>query len=178
MPTLKFPVLNRWTGAIQFAAEIDCVESDLPRVKLGLAVKWAYRSGAVLSDADLSGADLSDADLSGADLSGAVLSDADLSGADLSGAVLSDADLSDAEIIFAGLDARGYEFYLTANKAARAIVIRAGCRRWTSFESARAHFATGYTSNGDVPEILAKLALLETVALARGYLPIVEPVAV
>jgi hypothetical protein len=117
----KFEVRNRWTGKVQFTAEIETTPLMTPRVKLGLAVKWAYKSdavlrgadlsdadlsdallrGAVLSDAvlrgaDLSGADLSDADLSDALLRGAVLSDAVLRGADLSGADLSDADLSDA----------------------------------------------------------------------------------
>jgi hypothetical protein len=105
---MQFEVLNRWTGKRQFLAEIDCAE-DAPRaIKLGLAVRWARKSGADLSGADqrravLSGADLSGADLSGADLSGAVLSDADLRGADLrgadlSGAVLNGADLSDADL--------------------------------------------------------------------------------
>jgi hypothetical protein len=96
----KLEVRNRWTGNVQFTAEFETTPLMTPRVKLGLAVQWGYRSGAdlrgaVLSDADLSGADLRDADLSGAvlrgaDLRGADLSDADLSGADLRGAVLRD----------------------------------------------------------------------------------------
>jgi hypothetical protein len=85
---MQFEVLNRWTGKRRFLAEIDCAE-DAPRaIKLGLAVRWARKSGAVLSGADLSGADLSDANLRRA-----VLSDAVLSGADLRRAVLSGADL-------------------------------------------------------------------------------------
>jgi uncharacterized protein YjbI with pentapeptide repeats len=64
----KFEVRNRWTGKVQFTAEIETTPLMTPRVKLGLAVKWAYKSGADLRDADLR-----DADLSGADLSGAVL---------------------------------------------------------------------------------------------------------
>ena len=91
---MKFDVLARWTGEVQFTVEIDCNELASPRAKLGLAIKWAVKSGAdlsyaVLRGADLRGADLSGADLRGADLSGADLSGADLSGADLSGAVLS-----------------------------------------------------------------------------------------
>ncbi len=122
---IKFDVRNRWTGAVQFTAEIECDEGERPSVKMGSAAKWAFKSGAdlrgaVLSDADLSdahlsGAVLSDAHLSGADLSdahlsGAVLSDAHLSGADLSDADLSGADLSGADLrgaVLSGADLRG-----------------------------------------------------------------------
>ena len=96
--TQEIEVRNRWTDRVQFTAEITCAPDTAIGVKLGLAVKWARRSGAVLRgavlrDADLSDADLSGADLSGADLRGAVLSGADLRGAVLRGAVLRDADL-------------------------------------------------------------------------------------
>jgi len=116
--TEKFEVRNRWTNRIQFTAEIKCNPDASIGVKLGLAVRWGYRSGAVLSGADLSGADLSGAVLRGAVLggavlrgavlrgavlSGAVLRDADLRGADLSGAVLRDADLSGADLSGADL---------------------------------------------------------------------------
>ncbi len=89
---IKFDVLNRWTSAIQFTAEIQCAPDELPSIKLGLAVQWAVMSGANLSDANLSGAYLSGANLSGANLSGANLSGAYLSGANLSDA--KDADLA------------------------------------------------------------------------------------
>ncbi len=108
---MKFDIRNRWSGSVQFTAEIACAEDALHGIKVGLAVRWARDNRAVLSGAVLRGADLSgavlrdavlsdavlrDAVLSDADLSGAVLSDADLSGADLSGADLSGADLSGA----------------------------------------------------------------------------------
>jgi hypothetical protein len=121
--TEKFEILNRWSRAVQFTAEITCAPDATLGFKVCLAIKWAYESvadlrgadlrgavlrgavlsGAVLRDADLSGADLSGADLSGAvlsgaDLRGADLRGADLSGADLSGAVLRDADLSGADL--------------------------------------------------------------------------------
>lgn len=65
---MKFDVLNRFTGSVQFTAEIECAD-DAPRsFKIGLAVKWAD-----LSDADLIGASLRDADLSDANLRGANL---------------------------------------------------------------------------------------------------------
>ncbi len=70
---IKFDVLNRFSGEIQFTAEIDCADSEPHCWKLRLAVQWAIKTGADLSDTDLSGADLSDTDLCGADLSGAKL---------------------------------------------------------------------------------------------------------
>ena len=102
-----------------------------------------------------------------ADLRGADLRDADLSGADLRGA-----NLRGASVIFAGVDDRGYDFYLAAGKAPNDIVIRGGCRHWVTFAEARAHYTRGYASNGNAPEILAKLDLLEAVAKARGYLTV------
>ena len=66
MPLIKFDVLNHFTGSVQFTAEIDCAADALPSVKLGLAVKWAIKSGADLYGANLSGANLSGAFLSGA----------------------------------------------------------------------------------------------------------------
>jgi uncharacterized protein YjbI with pentapeptide repeats len=109
----SFEIKNRWTDNVQFTAEIECDENASYGLKLGLAVRAAHKSravlrravlsdadlsGAVLRDAVLSGADLSGADLRGADLSGAVLRGAVLRGADLSGAVLRDAVLSDADL--------------------------------------------------------------------------------
>ena len=88
---MRYPIHNRWSGAVQFVAEMECAEGERAGIKIGLAVKWALKNDAVLR-----GAVLSDAVLRGADLSGAVLSDAVLSGAVLSGAVLSGADLSGA----------------------------------------------------------------------------------
>ncbi len=95
---VKFDVLNRWTSAVQFTAEIECAPDALPSIKLGLAVQWAVKSGAYLSGAYLSGANLSGAHLRGANLSGAHLRGANLSGANLSGANLSGANLSGANL--------------------------------------------------------------------------------
>jgi len=78
---VKFEILNRFTGAVQFTAEIDCSADALPSVKLGLAVKVAIKEKANLSGAYLSGANLSGAYLNGADLSRAYLNGANLSGA-------------------------------------------------------------------------------------------------
>ena len=101
--TEDYPVRNRFSGEVQFTAQITCDPNDPWPVKLGLAVKWAIKSGASLSGASLSGADLSGANLSGADLSGAYLWGAYLSGADLSRANLSRADLSRADLSRANL---------------------------------------------------------------------------
>jgi hypothetical protein len=83
---MKFSIKNRFTGEVQFTAEIKCKKDEDESIKIGLAVRWAVENNADLSGANLSRADLSRADLSGADLRGAYLSGADLSGADLSGA--------------------------------------------------------------------------------------------
>ncbi len=64
--TIKFEILNRFSGAVHFTAEIECSENESTSVKLGLAVKLAIKSGANLSRADLYGANLSRADLTDA----------------------------------------------------------------------------------------------------------------
>ena len=68
---MQFDIRNRYTGAVQFTAEIACAEDAPASVKIGSAVIWAAMTGANLRRADLSGANLSGADLSGANLSGA-----------------------------------------------------------------------------------------------------------
>jgi uncharacterized protein YjbI with pentapeptide repeats len=106
----KFNVLNRWTGAVQFTAEIEVTPEMTTRFKMGLAVKWARKNGANLRDTNLSGANLRGADLSGANLSDTNLSDTNLRGANLRGANLSGANLSGADLSGAnlrGADLRG-----------------------------------------------------------------------
>ena len=98
-----FEILNRFTGAVQVTAEIECADDASYSTKWGLAVRWAIQSEADLSRADLSKADLSKANLSRADLSEADLSRANLSWADLSKANLSRADLSWADLSRADL---------------------------------------------------------------------------
>ena len=75
---MKFDILNRFSGAVQFSAELTCDADTLPSIKLGLAVKLAVKEKANLSGANLSDANLSDANLSGANLSRANLSRANL----------------------------------------------------------------------------------------------------
>ena len=64
---IKFDVLNRFTGAVQFTAEIECDEGAGVSVKLGLAVRWAAKAGADLVGAYLADANLADANLAGAE---------------------------------------------------------------------------------------------------------------
>jgi uncharacterized protein YjbI with pentapeptide repeats len=100
---MKFEITNRFTGAFQFAAEINCTDVESRSIKMGLAVKWAIENDANLGDANLRDANLSDANLRyanfrGANLSGANLRDANLRYANLSDANLSNANLSDANL--------------------------------------------------------------------------------
>ena len=100
---MKFDILNRFMGAVQFTAEIDCDDAVTQSVKVGLAVKWAVKSGADLRGANLHGADLYGANLRGANLHGANLRGADLYGANLRGAKLRRANLHGANLYGANL---------------------------------------------------------------------------
>ena len=96
---MKFEIKNRWTGAVQFIAEIDCDENTETSVKIGLAVKWGVKNKANLIRANLDGASLDGASLDGANLDGA-----NLIGANLIGARLIRANLDGARLIRANLD--------------------------------------------------------------------------
>ena len=78
---INFDVLNRFTGAVQFTAEIDCIDGESRSIKLGLAVNWAVKNRASLTGANLAGASLYRANLDGANLTGASLAGANLDGA-------------------------------------------------------------------------------------------------
>ena len=110
---LKFDILNRFSGNIQFIAEIDCDKNQSKSFKVGLAVKWAMENGA-----DLRGANLSDANLSDADLRGA-------SGISY-------------RIIDGGLRSDGYRFFLTRFDEG-GWRIKAGCRDFT-VEGGKSHW--------------------------------------
>ncbi len=53
--TMKFDIKSRFSGAVQFSADIECDESESYSVKLGLAVRWAFKTGANLRGANLRG---------------------------------------------------------------------------------------------------------------------------
>ena len=93
-----FEIKNRWTGEVQFTAEIEADETVSFRCKIGLAVKLARTNGANLRGADLCGADLCGANLCDANLYGADLCGANLCDANLYGANLCDADLCGANL--------------------------------------------------------------------------------
>ncbi len=93
---MKFEVKNRWTGEVQFTAEIECDENESNSIKIGLAVRWGVKNDANLGGANLGGANLRGAYLGGANLRGAYLGGANLRGADLGGANLRGAYLGDA----------------------------------------------------------------------------------
>jgi len=101
---MKFDVLNRWTGAVQFTAEIECADDAVTSVKLGLAVLWGVKNRASLNRANLDGASLDGASLDGASLDGASLDGASLNRASLYGASLNRANLDGANLNRASLD--------------------------------------------------------------------------
>ena len=101
---MKYEIKNRFSGEIQFIAEIDCDENTEKSIKIGLAVKWAIENKANLSEANLYKADLYKANLSEADLRLADLYKANLSEANLSEANLYKADLRLANLSEANLD--------------------------------------------------------------------------
>jgi len=100
---ISFDVTNRWTGAVQFTAQIECAEDAPASIKLGLAVKWGVKIRKNLAYANLAGAYLAGADLADAYLAGADLADANLAGAYLAGANLVGADLARANLVRANL---------------------------------------------------------------------------
>jgi hypothetical protein len=104
MALIKFDVLNRFTGAVNFTAEIECDEDAATSVKLGLAVKWGVKARANLTGANLTGANLTGANLDGANLDGANLARANLDGANLARANLTGANLAGANLARANLD--------------------------------------------------------------------------
>ncbi|WP_107327222.1 pentapeptide repeat-containing protein [Agrobacterium pusense] len=106
---MKFDILNRFSGEVQFSAEIDCKADDFPSVKLGMAVKAAVKESANLYGADLRSADLRSADLRSANLYGANLRSANLRSANLYGANLYGADLYGADLY--GADLRSANLY-------------------------------------------------------------------
>ena len=139
---MKFDVLNRFTGEVQFTAEIECKDDELPSVKLGLAIEWAYKTRANLDGANLDGAYLARANLDGANLAGAYLAGANLDGANLAGAYLARANLDGAYLARANLDGKkligerpilqigglgSRNAYLVSYNTEDGIKIKAGC---------------------------------------------------
>jgi hypothetical protein len=136
---IKVNVRKRFSDAIQFTAEIECADAVSPSIKLGLAVRWAMKSGANLRGADLRRANLGGANLDGADLSG-------------------------ANIVDGGQRSDGYRFVGWIKDGV--LQILASCRD-LSISSGREHWAKtrGGTPLGD--ETMAILDHIEAVARIR-----------
>ena len=148
---MKFDIRNRFTGAVQFTAEIDCADDVPTSIKIGLAVKWALENRANLYRASLAGASLA----------GANLNDASLDGARLDGARLVRARLDGAKIKrLAGRATRsdGYEFFGWLLDDGRRL-IRAGCQTMT-LDNYRAR-AAGYGDAAKTAETVRILDYLE-----------------
>ena len=177
----KFDILNRWSGEVQFTAEVDCKETEPRSVKIGIALRRANLEGANLEGAYLKGANLEGANLKGADLKGAYLEGADLEGANLKGANLGGAYLKGANLeganlggaylkganlINCGNRSDGYEFF--AHMREGALWIKAGCR-YFPIDKARAHWngTRGGTSLGE--ESIALCEHAERMASIRGW---------
>src|ERR1700721_2650513 len=111
---MQFQVKNRFNGAVQFTAEIECDDDDAMSIKLGMSVKWAIKSGAYLGGAYLGGAYLGGADLGGA-------------------------DLGDQWIIQGPVRSDGYAFFLQKLKDDDKPMVKAGCR-YVTIPEAHAHW--------------------------------------
>ena len=183
-----FNILNRFTGAVQFTAELGAeYDNASESIKLGVAVKMAMKARANLAGADLARADLADAnlaganlaraylagaylaradlggaDLAGADLAGANLADANLAGANLAGANLARANLADAnDVIGAGFPNGWHAVGWRRDGHLRVIV---GCRNFTLAEG-RAY----WKGKDNRREVLAALDYIEAVARLREW---------
>ena len=143
---MKFDIRNRWSGEVQFTADIDCDEGAEIGIKIGLAVKWAVKTGASLDGANLTGANLTGANLTVANLNGANLYGANLYGANLTWASLDGANLTGASLDGASLDGASLDGVNGINDWIKNIqieqypisytsdVIQIGCQRHTHAE--------------------------------------------
>ena len=112
---MKFEIKNRWTGKVQFTAEIAADDLTPYGVKVGLAVQWGIENKADLTWANLTWADLTRADLTEANLTRANLMEANLTEANLTRADLTRADLMWANLMEANLTEARDDFLLVIN---------------------------------------------------------------
>ena len=132
MATEKYEVRNRWTDKVQFTAEIECSPAATWRLKLGLAVLWAHKTGARLDGARLDGANLD-------------------------GALVRGERVIRLLAIATRLD--GYTFY-AFEIAEGGVKINAGCRWFTPAEF-RKHVARSYPGTKKADETLSIIAHIE-----------------
>jgi hypothetical protein len=110
---MKFEIKHRHTGAVLYAAEINCGPDASQSWKLRLIVLKALKANTSLRGADLGCADLACADLRNANLRGADLVRANLGCTNLDGANLGGANLRGANLLGAyigGADLSGANF--------------------------------------------------------------------
>lgn len=151
---MQFNIHNRFTGAVQFTAEIDCDGAELTSVKIGLAVKWAI----------LVGASLVGASLDGARLVGARLDRARLVGASLVGARL------DGQWIIQGATrSDGYSFFLQKLKDDSEPMVKAGCRYFT-LAQAQQHWEKTRKGQPLLDETREIVRCMVNIAHVRGYM--------
>ena len=152
---MKFQVFNRWSGSVQFEAEIECSDDDTTSIKMGFAVKWAVKTGASLEGANLYRANLYRANLYRASLEGANLDGANLYRANLDGANLDGANLDGANLEGANLEgANGINDYVKSIQIETYPIcythdtMQIGCQRhliseWSAFDDARIRHMDG-----------------------------------
>ena len=143
---MQYEIKHRWTGAVLFTAELGAeYEAKSGGIKLGAAIRLAFRARANLADANLAGANLAGADLA----------DADLAGANLAG----------ADLIDGGQDSRGFRFWAWHKDGV--ITYRAGCHTWTDVVAALVYYGDGYPSDGDRFDCAARLHFMHQIAQKR-----------
>jgi hypothetical protein len=197
----QFTISRRpgWVFMGDITVTIECDPLAAMGVKLGLAVKTAFKAGANLAGADLAGADLTRANLAGANLAGADLARANLAGANLAGANLAGAYLTGADLAganlaganLAGAEIRGETVTRIVGQAVRltpgdqytftafemeagGVKVLAGCR-WFTIPEFRAHVASQYPDTDKAADTLEILDYLERRALRVGAMKPDEP---
>ena len=158
MSVEKYEVRNRYTGAVQFTAEVECAPDTPSCVKLGLAVRWGFTNKANLYGADLRGADLYGAGLRGADLYGA----------DLRGAKLSDKKINRTLASVSRIN-DGFTFNLFEMQDGPPKV-NAGCR-FLTIADYRAHVAREYPDTPKARETLRILDFFDATVAAECAAP-------
>jgi len=150
---MKFDVLNRWTGKVQFTAEIECDENATYAVKLGLAVVWGVNNKSNLQSANLQSADLQSADLQSADLQYADLQSADLQSADLQSANLRYADLQSANLQSADLQSANLRYADLRYANLRSADLRYANLQSANLQSANLRYADLRYAIGNMSEV-------------------------
>lgn len=183
---LKFNVHNRFTGAVQFTAEIDCAPDASTGFKRGLAVKWAVKNGCndfrghLLSGAYLDGADFIGIDFSGANLADASFRRSNLAfirfkgavfnrSTNFSGANFTHVYFGDQWIIQGATRSDDYPFFLQKLTADSEPMVKAGCHYFT-LRKAQEHWEKTRAGTALFAETRAIIRCMVDLAHARGLM--------